>query len=142
MSANEHVQQYVTRSKLMLTMAAAVILVLTAGCTSHTNGDYSGSGPKAQSYGNDGYLGLSNSNPRLVNRYGQQLNYKTDGGFAAAQLRTLDGVDKMSMSFQGPNLYVTLKPKAGVDEMKLRQRAIALLRYNMPRYTIHVNTVK
>lgn len=128
------------RSLVLLAVMMLAAALLAAGCSG--NNDNGNRGTKAQSYGNDGYLGLSNSNPHLLTRSGTQLNYRSDAGLATQQLKTLKGIQQMSISFQGPHLYVTIRPKPGVDEMQLRHRAIGLLRYNMPRYTIHVNTVK
>ncbi|MFC4098861.1 hypothetical protein [Paenibacillus xanthanilyticus] len=132
------------RSLVLLPVMMLAAALLASGCAGdNDNGNGNGNrGTKAQSYGNDGYLGLSNSNPHLLTRSGTQLNYRSDAGLATQQLKTLKGIQQMSLSFQGPHLYVTIRPKPGVDEMQLRHRAIGLLRYNMPRYTIHVNTVK
>ncbi|MFB9330672.1 hypothetical protein ACFFSY_32430 [Paenibacillus aurantiacus] len=127
------------RALVLLAVMLLATALVASGCGRGNDGNR---GPQAQSYGNDGYLGLSNSNPHLLTRSGSQLNYRSDAGLATQQLKTLKGIQQMSISFQGPHLYVTIRPKPGVDEMQLRHRAIGLLRYNMPRYTIHVNTVK
>ncbi|MBW7477758.1 hypothetical protein K0T92_23900 [Paenibacillus oenotherae] len=127
-----------SRSRMMLACVAlllAAIMLLTA-C-----GDNNGSNNvKTKSYGNDGYLGLSNSNPHLPNRNGSYLNYREDGDFAEKKLKEIGGIARMNITFQGPNLYVTLRPESGVNEAQLRLKAISVLRSNMPRYIIHVNT--
>jgi len=117
------------------TIALSITLVVALGACSKKNG-----GPTAQSYGNDGYMGLSNSNPHLPNKNGSYLNYGEDSDFAKEKLEEIGGIASMNIVFQGINLYVTLKPKQGVDEAYLRQKAISVLRYNMPRYIVHVDT--
>lgn len=124
--------------KLSLTALALVAAISLSACGSkNSTNNY-----KTNSYGNDGYMGLSNSNPHLPNRNGQFLNYTDDGRFAKRQLKKVDGIANATLMFQGPNLYVRIKTKRGFDEAQVRQKAISTLRYNMPRYTIHVNTVR
>jgi len=116
-------------------IALSVTLVAALGACAKNNG-----GPTAQSYGNDGYMGLSNSNPHLPNKNGSYLNYGADSDFIKQKLEEIGGISSMNIVFQGTNLYVTLKPKQGVDEVHLRQKAISVLRSNMPRYIVHVDT--
>lgn len=125
--------------KLSLTALAllAAISLTACGNTKNSSNNYN-----SNSYGNDGYMGLSNSNPHLPNRNGQFLNYSDDGKFAKKQLKNVYGIADATLMFQGPNLYVTIKTKPGYDEAQVRQKAISTLRYNMPRYTVHVNTVR
>ncbi|MBP3965945.1 hypothetical protein [Paenibacillus lignilyticus] len=92
----------------------------------------------SNSYGHDGYMGLSNSNPHLPNRNGQFLNYDSDGEFAQRQLKQVSGIERTNIMFQGPEMYVNIKAKPGVDKEKLRVKALAVLRDNFPRYKVHV----
>ncbi|WP_219834906.1 hypothetical protein [Paenibacillus sp. R14(2021)] len=125
-----------SKKRVMIGTLALAAAISLAGCghkdaTNNYNAD---------SYGHDGYMGLSNSNPHLPNRNGSFLNYVSDGKFAQRQLKQVQGIDKVSMMFQGPNMYVTIKARPGFDAVQIRQKAIAVLRYNMPRYTVHVKT--
>ncbi|UVI30554.1 hypothetical protein [Paenibacillus spongiae] len=121
---------------------AVISLAVAIGAGACSNKGTSGNKARTESYGHDGYMGLSNSNPHLFNKNGSYLNYGEDGDFAKRKLKEIDGVANVSIMFQGPNLYATLKPAPGVDELQLRQKAISVLRYNMPRYVIHVNTAR
>ncbi|MCQ6563941.1 hypothetical protein [Paenibacillus mendelii] len=121
---------------------AVIAIVMAMGAGACSNNDTSGNKPSTKSYGHDGYMGLSNSNPHLFNKNGSYLNYGEDGEFAKKKLKEINGIANMNIMFQGPNLYVTLKPASGVDDLQLRQKALSVLRYNMPRYIVHVNTVR
>ncbi|BBH23159.1 hypothetical protein Back11_45040 [Paenibacillus baekrokdamisoli] len=133
------INQQRLRRKLLLTALSVLAAISLSACGGNKD---STNNYNTNSYGNDGYLGLSNSNPHLPNRNGQFLNYDSDGKFAQQQLKKVDGIAKATMMFQGPNLYVTIKPKPGYDEAKVRSKAISTLRYNMPRYTVHVNSIR
>ena len=123
-------------SLIALALLAAISLS-ACGSTKNSSNNYN-----SNSYGNDGYMGLSNSNPHLPNRNGQFLNYRDDGKFAKKQLKKVYGIADATLIFQGPNLYVRIKTIPGFDESQVRQKALLMLRYNMPRYMVHVNTVR
>lgn len=129
-----------------ITVALALgLLLMLSACGNNNDGNNnnnSNNSMKTKSYGNDGYLGRSNSNPHLPNRNGSYLNYGEDGDFAEKKLKEIGGIAKMNITFQGPNIYVTLRPESGVDEAKLRHKALSVLRSNMPRYIVHVDTSK
>ncbi|MFC5651263.1 hypothetical protein ACFPYJ_19555 [Paenibacillus solisilvae] len=128
-----------TYKKLSLAALALFAAISLSACGNKN----SSNNMNSNSYGNDGYMGLSNSNPHLPNRNGQFLNYNDDGKFAEKQLKDhVQGIADASLMFQGPNLYVRIKTKPGYDEAQVRQKAISTLRYNMPRYTIHVINVR
>ncbi|WP_308637284.1 hypothetical protein [Paenibacillus silvisoli] len=92
----------------------------------------------SNSYGHDGYMGLSNSNPHLPNRNGQFLNNDSDGDFAQRQLLQIGGIDKLHVRIQAPHMYVSIKPKRGVNGKQLEAKALRVLQKNMPRYKVHV----
>lgn len=134
-----HAAPFGVNKKLSLTMLSLLAAIALTACGGNKS---SSNNLNSNSYGNDGYLGLSNSNPHLPNRNGQFINYNDDGRFAEKQLAKVKGIAKSTLLFQGPNLYVTIKTKPGYDEAQIRQKAISILRYNMPRYTVHINTVR
>ncbi|QHT58880.1 hypothetical protein GXP70_02040 [Paenibacillus lycopersici] len=118
-----------------LALAAAVAL---AGCgNKNATNNYN-----AKSYGHDGYMGLSNSNPHLPNRNGQFLNQDSDGDFAQTKVKEVPGVGKVMIVFQAPDMYVTITPKKGYSSAKVKEEALAVLRLNMPRYNVHVNMTR
>ncbi|QHW31976.1 hypothetical protein GZH47_14935 [Paenibacillus rhizovicinus] len=118
---------------LLGTLALATAISL-AGCGNkdETN-NYN-----TKSYGHDGYMGLSNSNPHLPNRNGQFLNQDTDGDFAQTKLKQVPGVGKATILFQAPDMYVTITPKKGFDSAQVKEKATSVLKFNMPRYDVHV----
>ncbi|NBD27032.1 YhcN/YlaJ family sporulation lipoprotein [Paenibacillus glycinis] len=116
-----------------LVLGAVISLAGCAGNKDATN-NYN-----AKSYGHDGYMGLSNSNPHLPNRNGQFLNQDSDGDFAQQKLKQVPGVDKARIVFQAPDMFVTVTPKKGYDSAQVKAKALAALRSNMPRYNVHVN---
>ncbi|CAH1199394.1 hypothetical protein PAECIP111893_01343 [Paenibacillus plantiphilus] len=132
---------------ISVALMLGLLLMLSAcgnnnGGNNDNNDNNGNTSMKTRSYGNDGYLGRSNSNPHLPNRNGSYLNYGEDGDFAEKKLKEIGGIAKMNITFQGTNLYATLRPEAGVDEAQLRHKALSVLRSNMPRYIVHVNTSK
>lgn len=130
------------RSSRRLTAALMLALSLTLLLSACGNTSDGNNNMRTKSYGNDGYLGRSNSNPHLPNRNGSYLNYGEDGDFAERKLKEIGGIARMNITFQGINIYVNLRPEPGVDEAQLRHKAISVLRSNMPRYIVHVNTSK
>ncbi|WP_274648517.1 hypothetical protein [Paenibacillus humicola] len=127
------------KSKLTAAAGAFIAAVLLLGAAACGNANPSNN-MNAKSYGHDGYMGLSNSNPHLPNPNGNQLNYGDDARFAERKLKEIGGVQRVSMTIFGTDLYVSIEPKPGVDEAQLRNEAIAVLRFNMPRYNVHVKT--
>ncbi|REE57395.1 hypothetical protein A8990_1569 [Paenibacillus taihuensis] len=125
------------RSKRLLlgviTVMATISLTACGGnkdATNHYN---------ANSYGHDGYLGLSNSNPHLPNRNGNFLNQNDDGNFAQRQLlQQVSGIKRVNIMFRTPDMDVTITPKAGVNKARLKKEATAVLKKNMPRYNVRV----
>ncbi|MFF2094200.1 hypothetical protein [Paenibacillus sp. NPDC058174] len=114
--------------------AIAALAVCLSGCASNP------STRQPKTYGHDGYMGYSNSNPNIPNNF-SYLNYKSDGKFAGEVLNKLkgDGVKSHQLYFNGEYLRVLLNvdsrlTNAEVDQ--LRQKAQNLVQYNMPRYKV------
>ncbi|MFD0713155.1 hypothetical protein [Paenibacillus sp. GCM10027626] len=120
-----------------LVAALAVMLLITTGACSGRD-----KGMAAKSYGRDGYLGLSNSNPHLPNKHGNYLNYGSDGDFVIEKMKEINGVSDVNVMFQGVELYVTLTAQKGYDKQYLHQEALASLQKNMPRYNAHVEVTR
>ncbi|QYR21568.1 hypothetical protein KZ483_00425 [Paenibacillus sp. sptzw28] len=127
--------------RLARPLAALILLVPLALSACGVTRD-SSNNMNAKSYGQDGYMGISNSNPRIPNRNGSFLNYGLDGEFVERKLKEVGGFEKYNLKFRGPNLYVTLTPAPGVDEVQLRETVFTVLSSNMPRYTVHVKTAR
>ncbi|GGG25025.1 hypothetical protein [Paenibacillus abyssi] len=126
--------KYTRRQALAWFVLLACVLLLS-GCGDDHLRD---TGPKT--YGHDGYLGLSNSNPNLPNNI-HYYSYTNDFNFMEEKLRQLGGIEDVHFTNQDPHIYVRLVPNRGLSEAQiesLAKEAQEMLQFNMPRYTIHV----
>lgn len=95
---------------------------------------------RLKTYGHDGYMGYSNSNPNLPNRY-QYLNYNADGKFIEQVLKPISGIEHTQIYFNGTDLHVNVKANKALSDVQveeLRAKAQSVVQYNMPRYKVHV----
>lgn len=92
-------------------------------------------------YGNDGYMGISNTNPNLP-LTGTAWSYRRDNEFAAELLRGLDGIRYVRITRTGGSnmrVHLDLDKSLGPEEAaRLAARAEALLKENFPRYRVTV----
>lgn len=124
--------------RLLLGALALTAAISLAGCgNKDATNNYN-----AKSYGHDGYMGLSNSNPHLPNRNGEFSNQNTDGDFAQSKLKQVPGVAKATILFRAPDMYVTVTPKKGFNSAQVKEKALSVLRFNMPRYKVHVKMTR
>ncbi|WP_027091864.1 hypothetical protein [Cohnella thermotolerans] len=124
-------------ASLSLSLAAAGLL---AGC-SNQGGT---SSVKPQSYANDGYLGRTNANPHIPGRH-MALNYKNDGLLIRQAIKNVRGVRGSNVTFNGADAYVTLKLDPSLSARKVptvEREAASVLRFNFPRYNIHVTSTR
>ncbi|MBW7455260.1 YhcN/YlaJ family sporulation lipoprotein [Paenibacillus sepulcri] len=130
-----------SRKSTVLAAGLALLLVLAAlaGCGVKKDGS---NNMNTRSYGHDGYMGLSNSNPHLPNRNGNDLNYGSDGDFAERKLKEIPGVADYNIMIQGPKLKVSVKAAPNVDEAQLKEKVLSTLQKNMPRYKVSVTSKK
>jgi hypothetical protein len=122
-----------SRPVVFLLLAAALVIPLT-GCGNSKQEN------RLRTYGHDGYMGYSNSNPNLPNRY-QYLNYDADGKLIDQVLAPLSGIEHSQIYFNGTALHVTLKVNSSLSDVQteqLRAKAQSVVQYNMPRYDVHV----
>ncbi|WP_127533745.1 hypothetical protein [Paenibacillus kobensis] len=114
-------------------------LLLLAGCGGGS-GKYDNK-MRVQHYGHDGYMGLTNTNPSLPNSP-HSLTLKNDTDFIDQKLRTIRGVDHTRIVVEGSKMVVTVYPVAGLSAIErtgVKNQAEAMVRYNMPRYSVNVN---
>jgi hypothetical protein len=93
---------------------------------------------RVKGYGQDGHLGLSNTNPRLPNTPHSQ-SYQQDADFAELKVKQVKGVKNARLAFDGPTLRVYVTPEAGLSAAKreqVRSRVESQLAFNMPRYKV------
>lgn len=96
-------------------------------------------GDKTKAYGNDGYLGYTNTNPNLLNRSGTL--YEKDIAFIGQLLKPVSGIEKTEVGFNGDDANVTLRVGRNLsDEQRehIRAEAQTILQSNLPRYDVHV----
>ncbi|MHA6482076.1 hypothetical protein ACX1C1_09235 [Paenibacillus sp. strain BS8-2] len=110
-------------------------LLLGAGCSGAEPGE-------ANTYGHDGYMGYSNSNPNLMNR-NTTLLYQKDIRLIEQILEPVAGIKSTRVSFNGSELHVSIKGDPDLTDaqlVRLRARAQSIVQQNMPRYEVHVKT--
>ncbi len=128
------------RPVALLLLATLLAGVLGTGCTSSgrtKNG--------VNTYGHDGYMGLSNSNPNLPLGNSNYYSYSNDIKFMKEQLSRLPGIEQMRFVIHDPQIEARIRPQPGMNEQdveRLLQDAEAILRENMPRYQIRVVRMK
>lgn len=95
---------------------------------------------KMKTYGHDGYMGYSNSNPNLPNRH-QYLNYNADGNMIEQVLEPIAGIEHTQIYFNGTDLHVNLDVDSSLSDgqiEQLRAKAQSVVQHNMQRYSVHV----
>jgi hypothetical protein len=121
---------------VMMLTAAFVFMVAGCGNSKQEN--------RLKTYGHDGYMGYSNSNPNLPNRY-QYLNYDADGKMVEQVLEPLTGIERTQIYFNGTALHVNIKVNKSLSDAEAEQllaKAQSVVQYNMPRYDVHVEAKK
>jgi len=125
----------ISSRQLAVTAVCAVVLAITlSGCGNSKQEN------RLRTYGHDGYMGYSNSNPNLPNRY-ETLNYNADGKFVEQVLGPIAGIESTRIYFNGTDLHVNIKANKKLTDgqiEQLRVKAQSVVQYNMPRYNVHV----
>lgn len=135
---------------LVATLLLVAALSLAAGCANKTVKSDQGAnqganqGMNPQTYSDDGYLGNSNINPHVQGR-----NMSVSDAEAAKAMRqaisSMRGVSGANIMFNGAEAYVSLKIDPNVDARQvptIEREAATVLRFNFPRYTIHVRSLR
>ncbi|WP_168123094.1 hypothetical protein [Paenibacillus sp. HB172176] len=124
------------RSKWQCIIAAvclSLLFLLTTGCAGESE-------QEKRSYGQDGYMGLSNSNPNTINRHSTQ-SYSEDIAFVKQVLEPVEGIKKIQVGFNGSELNVLLTPEKGLSDANrdwIRDKAEQIVQHNLPDYHVHV----
>lgn len=119
-------------------LSAAVLfpVLFVAAC-----GGAGGGTPKTQSYGNDGYLGITNTNPNLPNSPTYHT-YQVDADMMRSAVVPIAGVRKVRIRTHGTNATVTIiapNHSSDADLERIRGEALQALKANVPRYDFKVN---
>lgn len=145
---------FTKRKKAALIAATACVLLVSSGCTNNGNNannsnnannmDNANNGVRAQNYADDGYLGRTNTNPRIPGHH-MTSTYNNDGQAISEAIRNVPGVISSRTTFNGADAYVTIKvdPSLKPNEVPtVESQAASVLRFNFPRYTIHVSAMR
>jgi hypothetical protein len=131
--------------KLASLLILIVSLAAVAGCRADNSANGGGgNGIRSQHYSNDGYLGLTSSYPHVPGRH-MTLNYDADAAAMRDAIRNVRGVGSANITFQGAEAFVTVKlrPDLGASQIPTVEReAASVLRFNFPRYVIHVRSLR
>ncbi|QJC50359.1 hypothetical protein HGI30_01250 [Paenibacillus albicereus] len=93
---------------------------------------------KGKSYGRDGQLGLTNTNPHLINTPHAQ-NIQQDANFAKQKAKEVQGVGSVRLVIDGATMRAYVTPSAGMNSAQreeMRARVQSQLAFNMPRYKV------
>jgi hypothetical protein len=93
-------------------------------------------------YADDGYLGMSNSNPNIPLNPSYH-HYNNDIHLMRGVLKRIPEVKDATITIQGPHAYVALvlpDTLAPEDVRRIEDQAYSLLSFNMQRYDIHVTS--
>jgi hypothetical protein len=116
--------------KLMIFIFSLSIAVCLQGCGE------TGKTVKPKAYGEDGYMGLSNSNPNFRTNPTHH-NYRKDQMLMRQALREMD-LDKQTRIFMNGTqvtVFIRWDEKQGTDQAEvIRSKVFALLKGHVPRY--------
>lgn len=117
---------------LWIGLFGSALLLLMSGCGQNAS-------DRAKSYRNDGYMGLTNTNPNLLNRSGTL--YDQDMEMVGQLLKPIRGIENTAVGFNGDEMNVTLRVNRELTDKErkaMRAEAQSLLQSNFPRYDVHV----
>ncbi|WP_276357847.1 hypothetical protein [Cohnella caldifontis] len=137
-----------TPAKLIQALACVAAIVLTAACGANNGAGNAAGGTngrtQAQGYSDDGFLGTTNSYPKIPGRH-MTLNYVNDANMMRDAIRDVPGVAGSNITFNGAEAYVTVKIRPDWDPRRIstvERQTASVLRFNFPRYTIHVTSTR
>lgn len=120
-----------------LVLASVLLVAALAGCSGQ-------GGSKVKSYGQDGYMGLTNSLPGMPGR-ASESNHRADGKLITELVQRMDGVIDSHVQFAGDTIAIALQldPALGNEEAgRLFVQAEQELQANFPSYTVKVTASK
>jgi len=120
----------------LLTAAVLLPMLLTAGCG---GGDGTS---RTKSYQNDGYLGMTNTNPSLP-LTPTYHTYEVDTRMMRDAVTPIAGVRNVRIVMNGANASVRVITAKGLSEQeneRIRSEAAQALQHAVPRYNFKVTT--
>lgn len=115
---------------VILSVGSALMLSVMIGCGNSEGNE--------KPYGEDGYLGLSNSNPNLLSKPTTN-RYNDDRNVIHQTLESIKGVNSSSVRFNGPYALVVVyvdEQMADEERRRVYDEAYQAVRDAMPRYHI------
>ncbi|MFD0960689.1 hypothetical protein [Paenibacillus chungangensis] len=131
----QHLSRWLRKSMLIAVVLFAAIHF--AGCSSESK-------QEMKSYGHDGYMGFSNSNPNTVNRY-SSLSYQKDVELIRQVLMPMQGISRTDIRFNGNNVHVTVVAKKSMNRKQMKRleaKAKSIVQENMPLYDVHLTVAR
>jgi len=129
------------RKRRLRFLLPGVLLAAAIAATGCGNADRDADDP-TDYYGNDGYMGTSNTNPNLP-LTGTAWSYRRDNAFASQLLRGMKGIRDIRITRTGGSqMHVHLKIDKSLsreEAAQLAARAEAVLKENFPRYRVTVD---
>lgn len=129
-------------AKIVQAFALIVVIGLVSACAANNGAGRSNTGMNAKGYSDDGYLGITSSNPHIPGRH-MALNYASDARLMRDAIRDVPGVAGANITFSGAEAFVTIKIRDDWDARRIptvERQAASVLRFNFPRYTVHVTS--
>ncbi|MHA7967564.1 hypothetical protein ACX93W_25910 [Paenibacillus sp. CAU 1782] len=123
--------------KIASVLVLGIVMALGGGCSGESR-------EESRSYGHDGYMGYSNSNPNTINRHSTR-SYGEDTALIRQVLEPFQGIKDVKISFSGSRVLVTLTPGEGLTpeaRARLTQHALETVKYNMPDYKVNVRMAR
>ncbi|HEY0826819.1 MAG TPA: hypothetical protein VGE40_01880 [Bacilli bacterium] len=127
------------RGILPIISSMVCVCLMMSSCGSNRNDQQT----KIDQYNEDGYLGLSNSNPNLRTSP-THYTYNEDTKVIRMTLAGIRGVRGSTIFLSAPNAYVRVRVSRGLsvqESREIEEKAIAALSYNLPRYKVFIRIV-
>lgn len=112
-----------------------IIAVLITGCGNEQNGKTT-----QQSYGEDGYMGLTNANPGILTSPNSRT-YGNEAELVDMALKDIPHIRRKTVQFEGRTLIVRIKLDRDLSKQQaaeIKDRAADQLVYMFPRYEVRV----
>lgn len=119
---------------LLIVTLLPVLLAAACGGTDAT--------PKMKSYDNDGYLGITNTNPNLQTGPSYHT-YAVDTEMMRSAVAQIAGVQSVRIATNGAkaNVKIFVNPGLSAQEIaRIRDESLRALQQAVPRYTYDVET--
>lgn len=132
------------RKTIVWMIAVTCLLMIMASCGGNGNNNAGNNGVKTQGYGEDGYMGMTNSYPRIPGHH-MASNYNADNDLMKQSIENVPGVNGSNVTFNGADAYVTIRLDQGLEAREIptvERQAASVLRFNFPRYTIHISSTR